>query len=117
MENIFDEIKEDTDTVTEFENDTTLSDVATNYVEKKALNVVDLDEINTKDKVLTHSGIDTTGKAYEYKYILREDIRYRVPISVIIQIKALMESSDVTTFKVTAKGEGMRKRYTTIPLV
>lgn len=76
--------------------------------------VADLDKLElSKMEVLNGSGEDSAGKAYSYRYVLFEDREYRVPPSVLTQIKTLLEKNEALAFvKVEKSGEGLKTNYT-----
>jgi len=54
---------------------------------------------------------------FPYKYIEIEGIRYKVPLSVLANLKVILaEKPDLKTFKVTKTGASIDTRYTVIPL-
>ena len=57
------------------------------------------------------------GDKYKVSYIVVDDEEYRVPNSVLEQLQTFLEEKpEMTTFKVTKKGEGKGTKYTVIPL-
>lgn len=54
---------------------------------------------------------------FPYKYIEVSGERYKLPVSVLASLKAILEENPLLKkFKVKKSGEGMETRYTVIPL-
>jgi hypothetical protein len=54
---------------------------------------------------------------FPYKYVQVEGLKYKVPSSVLANLKAILEENpNLKKFKVKRTGEGMDTRYTVIPL-
>lgn len=61
--------------------------------------------------------IATDGKIFSYKYITVNETDYRVPNSVLDQMKSFLESKpNITKFKVIKKGSGLNTQYQVLPL-
>jgi hypothetical protein len=96
---------------------TTLKESAKAYVPKQTLNIADLPEVSVDLDLQDGEGTDNEGKPFKYKFIQINGQDYRVPGSVIGDLKAMLEEKpNMTKFKVTKKGAGMNTRYTIIPL-
>lgn len=96
---------------------TTLKEAAKAYTPKQTLNIADLPEVPTDLQLEDREGMDNEGKPFKYKVINLNGADYRVPGSVIGDLKALMEEKpNLAKFKVIKKGTGMNTRYTSIPL-
>ena len=53
---------------------------------------------------------------FPYKYVEVDGVRYKMPISVFKDLKALREETpNLTKFKVKKTGEGINTSYTVIP--
>ncbi len=98
-------------------NMSSLKEEALAYEKSTTKNVADLEVFDIGMETLTHEGINKEGEKYSYKYITdKEGIKYRVPWSVLDQIKAFLEENpDQTLFKVKKSGEGKQTAYTVIP--
>jgi hypothetical protein len=60
---------------------------------------------------------DKDGKEFSIQVIEVDGEEYRVPVSVVKQLKEqLAENSGMTKFKVRKSGEGMNTSYTVVPL-
>lgn len=80
-------------------------------VTPKPKNITDLEAVSVEQEVFYEERENQEGKKYDFHYILVDDTEYRVPVSVINQIQAIMKSSPVKTFKVIKTGEGMQTKY------
>lgn len=75
-------------------------------------NIAELPSIPTDLEVQSE-----TEAEYPYLYIVVNGEKYRVPGSVLGNLKAILqENPNLTKFKVAKTGEGMETRYTVIPL-
>jgi len=101
----------------------TISEYAKDYIQTSATkNIADLEEVSTDLELLDDSfefTKDGDTKTVEQKVILVDDEQYRVPKSVIQQIKVLMEDNpDLKKFKVKKSGTTKDDtRYQVIPLM
>lgn len=96
----------------------TISETAKSYEAPSTKNIADLDEVTTdldvKDDVW-HD--DEKNLDVPYKFIELNNDRYRVPVSVLKSLKAILaENPDLKKFKVKKTGEGLKTSYTVIPL-
>ena len=96
----------------------TLKDTAKAYVpESKVKNIAELPQISVDFEMKENEAIDNEGKPFKYKYVEVNGEKYRVPGSVIGMIKDLLEENqNLKSFKVKRTGEGLKTRYTVIPL-
>lgn len=95
----------------------TLKDFAKDYVPKKTKNIAELPQVAVDVELMDGEGTDEEGKTFRYKYITVNGEEYRVPFVVIGQLKDMQsEIPNLKLFKVTKKGEGLKTRYTVIPL-
>jgi len=90
-----------------------LKDTAINHEQKsKVNNIADLQSVSTDLEVK-----EDTEAEFPYQYVEIEEIRYRIPSSVLSNLKAILEENkELKKFKVKKTGEGMDTRYTVIPL-
>jgi hypothetical protein len=78
------------------------------------LQVVSLDDLNLQDG----TGTDEKGEAFEYKFVTVGSVQYRVPPSVLGEIKKILKlKPEVAKVKVVRKGTGLSTRYEVEPLV
>lgn len=95
----------------------TLKDTAKGYVPKQTKNIADLPSVSIEAEIKDGEAIDNEGKPFQYKYIEKDSEAFRVPGAVIGQIKDLLEANpNLKSFRVKRTGEGLKTRYTTIPL-
>jgi hypothetical protein len=98
-------------------NMTTLRQAAKKYEPKTTLNVSDLKEVSTENDIMTKSFTKNDGEMVSYQAIEVDGQEYRMPISVIKQLKEMIdEKPNMTKFKVKKSGTGMSTKYTVIPL-
>lgn len=77
----------------------------------KMHNVTELEAVSVEEDVREEERIDAEGEKYTVSFLIREDVEYRVPNSVVTQVQELMESENLKTFKVISTGTGMKTRY------
>lgn len=95
----------------------TLKDEAKGYVPKQTKNIADLPQVDVNTELYDGVGTDDAGTEFKYKYMDVNGEEYRVPNMVIGQIKDLIEMSpNLKLVRVKRTGEGLKTRYTTIPL-
>ena len=96
----------------------TIKDSAKRYEPKRMKNVADLDAVRTDvDFVENEERKDQTGETYTVSYFVFNNEEYRVPGSVLEQLKAILESKpDLRTFKVKKTREGKGTKYQVITL-
>jgi len=67
--------------------------------------------------VVEDNFVNKEGEEVKQKVIVVEGEKYRVPVSVLNNLKVLLEDNkDLKFFKVKKTGEGMDTRYIAIPL-
>jgi len=94
-----------------------LKEEAQDYQPKQTKNVADLPKISIDVDMKDGEGTDKEGVSFKYKFILLDGEEYRVPYVVLGQIKDLLEENpNLKSFKVKKAGEGLKTRYTVIPL-
>ena len=87
------------------------------YTTPKTLNVADLEELSLELEIETRDFTDGEDKPFSIEVVSIDGEDYRVPKSVIKQIKAILEAKpDVKKVKVTKDGEGLNTSYQVIPL-
>ena len=95
----------------------TLKECAKEFQPKQTLNIAELQEVSVDLQLEDREGIDNDGKPFSYKVINLNGTDYRVPSSVLGDLKAILEQKPtLEKFKVSKKGAGMNTRYTVIPL-
>lgn len=94
-----------------------LKESAKVYEPKKTKVVSDLDSVNIDQEIYIRDGEDNDGNAFNYSYITVDGEDYRIPVSVIEQLQEQINNiPDLKKIKVIKKGEGMKTKYTVIPL-
>ena len=85
---------------------------AEEYEPPQTKNIADLGVVDLGSEVKEEKDVE-----FPYKYIEKDNERYRVPITVIKSIKALKEDKkDLRFVKVKRTGEGLKTEYTVIPV-
>src|SRR3990167_596867 len=97
----------------------TLKQEAMDYKPMQTKNIAELEIVNTDLDLKEEEGInDDTQKPFSYKYVEINGEKYRVPVSVIKSLQAILkENPKLTKFKVKKQGEGLKTSYTVIPLM
>ena len=100
------------------ENKKTIGQVAEEYEPEVTKVISDLDEVSIDLNTEIYVGVGSDGKTFNYYYIVVGDVKYRVPQSVLSQLKVFRkEKPDMKLFKVNRVGTGITDtRYTVIPL-
>jgi len=95
----------------------TIRDEAKAYEPKQTTkNISELNSVST-DLVLEDDSFEFEGKEIKQKVIVVNGERYRMPVSVIRDLKVILEDNpNLKNFKVKKTGQQMETRYTVIPL-
>jgi len=92
---------------------TKLIEEAQAYEPKQTLNIADLEIVSVDVDIQEENDVE-----FPYKFITVDGKRYRVPTSVIAELKEhLAENPKLSKFRVKKTGDGMNTKYTVIPLV
>jgi len=92
---------------------TTLKEEAQAYEPKKTLTIADLDKVDISFPMEDRVGKDQQGKEFNYKVMIFNSQEYRVPSTVLEEIKKMISlKPDLTHVKVTQSGSGLNTRYT-----
>jgi len=95
----------------------TLKTEATAYESKSVGNIADLPKVSVDLKIEEREGTNEEGKTFNYKVIIVEGQEYRVPVSVLKSLKAMLQDNpNLKQFKVKKTGAGMNTEYIVIPL-
>ena len=101
----------------------TLTEFAKAFEPAKTHNISELKDIPTDLQIIDDEFViekdKETGekKVVKQKVVILNNEKYRVPISVIADLKAILEKNpNLQKFSVTKKGTGLQTRYTVIPL-
>lgn len=90
----------------------TLKEEAKGYSPKQTKNIAELEVVPTDVEIKEETDVE-----FPYKYLVKDNERYRVPNTVLEQLQSILkEKPDLKTIKVSKKGEGLKTSYTVIPL-
>lgn len=91
---------------------TTLKDAAQGYTPKQTKNVADLPQVSISAEMF-----ENTEAEFPYKYIEMNGEEYRVPDVVLRDMQTMLKENPlITAFKIRKQGEGLKTRYTVIPV-
>ena len=94
----------------------TLKESAKAYEPPQTLNVADLDFISVDVEVTTEKHQDKEGKEFEVNVCEVEGKKYRIPNSVLEQLKMILGKFDDTKYVTVGKtGTGLATKYTVMP--
>ena len=94
-----------------------IKESAENFEPKVTLNIADLDKVPVELTLFLREGEDNDGNPFSYHFVTINEKDYRVPASVLEQLKEqLTANPKLTHFKVNKKGSGLKTKYTVIPL-
>ena len=95
----------------------TLKQEAQAYESQRVGNISELPSVSTDLVVEDKTGVDKNGEAYNYKVVLENGKEYRVPASVLRDLKSMLEESpNLKRFRVKKSGVGLDTEYMIIPL-
>ena len=95
----------------------TIGEEAKAYEPQRMKNIVDLEAVSVQQEFKKEDRLDQTKEKYTVSFIVIDNEEYRVPNSVLEQLQTLIkEKPDMTSFKVSKKGEGLNTTYQVIPL-
>jgi len=93
---------------------TTLKDEALAYELQRTLNVAELPKIPIDTEIFEKIGEDEDGKSYSFRYITLNGQQYRIPKTVLDQVKTILKlRPEIKFVKVDRTGIGKATRYTT----
>ena len=97
---------------------TTIGDSAKVYEPKSMRNIADLETVRTDvEFVENEERMSGEGEKYFVNYISIDKIEYRVPNTVLEQLKEILKAKPETkTFKVSKIGVGLNTKYSVFPL-
>ena len=96
----------------------TLKGAAEAYEPKKTKNIVELARVPVDVEIESKTFNEGSDDEFTIDVINVDGLEYRVPSSVLKNLKALViEMPDLKAIKVTKSGEGLNTSYTVIPLV
>lgn len=95
----------------------TIKELAQAYTTPKTMNIADLPKVSVDFKIVPRTGKNENGEEFDYNVVEINSNEYRVPNSVLDQLKTLLENKpDLKEFKVVKTGTGMNTRYQVIAL-
>ncbi len=93
-----------------------IKESARTYEPPQTLNIADLERVSVDIDLKDAIG-GKPGEEFKYKFIVVADKEYRVPGTVIGQLKAILETlPDTKNFNVSKTGEGRATKYQVIPI-
>jgi hypothetical protein len=94
-----------------------LKENAQEYEPQQTKNIAELEVVPIESEVLEREFNDKDGNPFKISVIVVDGEDYRVPVSVLKSLKAiLVEKPEVKAIKVLKSGEGLKTEYTVIPL-
>jgi len=94
-----------------------LKDTAKEHIPKQTLNIADLDRVNLTLPIEDRTGTDSEGKEFSYKVMIENDLEYRVPNTVLEEIKKILAlKPEVSFVHVSKTGSGLNTRYSVMAL-
>ena len=94
-----------------------IKDFAKAYEPQRMGNIADLEKVETKTEIKSETRKDQSGEEYHVMFVLVEGKEYRVPASVVEQLKTILaELPDLQYFKVNKTGQDKATKYQVIPL-
>ena len=95
----------------------TIKELAEAYEPKETKNIADLEKVSTTMDVEVKEFTKGDGEMFSVNIAVIDGEDYRVPTSVIIQLKAIMvKLPELAFFSVSKSGEGLKTTYQVIPL-
>jgi len=90
----------------------TLKEAAQVYEPKQTKNIADLDIVDINLPIDLETKEDSDGKEFSYHFITVGDEKYRVPNTVLDDLKTMIENNPTIKYvKVLKEGEGLKTRY------
>tara|TARA_R100001530_G_scaffold133097_1_gene106099 strand:- start:320 stop:658 length:339 start_codon:yes stop_codon:yes gene_type:complete len=95
----------------------TLKEEASSYEKKQTKNIAELDSIPIDLELENREGKDNEGKPFKYKVAVLNGEDYRVPWTVLSDLKAILKvRPDLKNIKVNKDGHGLATKYTVVAL-
>jgi len=96
---------------------TNLRESAKAYMPPQTRNIAELEAVSLDVPITEKKGINKEGQEFSFHVATVAGEEYRVPSSVLGDIKAIMTAKpSLKTIKVIKKGQGMNTSYTVVPL-
>lgn len=94
-----------------------LKDFTKAYEPQKTHNIAELQAVSTDIEVNEEVRKNAEGEDYNLIYTVIDNEEYRIPTSVLIQLKTLLDAKpDLKQFKVLRTGKNMLTKYQVIQL-
>lgn len=94
-----------------------LKEAANKFEPKTTKNIADLEIVRTDYPIQDREGLDQDGKIFKYKVVLVGTDEFRVPNSVLADIKSILAAKpNLKTIKVIKKGTGLNTKYSVVSL-
>jgi len=94
-----------------------LKENAKEYEPQQTKNIAELEVVPVDSETLEREFKDKDGNGFKISVIVVDGEDYRVPVSVLKSLKAILEEKpEVKAIKVLKSGEGLKTEYTVIPL-
>ena len=89
-----------------------LKEAAQEYKPKQTLNITDLDRVDLSFPIEDREGTNAEGETFKYRVMVVNGLEYRVPTTVIEEIKKMLDlKPDLAFVQVTKTGSGLSTRY------
>ena len=96
---------------------TDIKEAAQNYEPASTKNIAELPKVSVASEIVEKTFKEGTAEEFKVNVINVDGEDYRVPDSVLNNLKAILEEKpDLQSFKVKKEGTDLRTRYTVIPL-
>lgn len=95
-----------------------LKDVVKTVEQKTTKNIADLEQFSIQNvDVELKKGVNNDGEEFEYYAATIGEQEYRIPLTVMVQMRTLLEANeDADLVRVIKTGEGMRSKYQVVSL-
>jgi len=94
-----------------------LKDKAKEYEPQQTKNIAELEIVLVDSEILEREFKDKDGNTFKINVIVVEGEDYRVPVSVLKSLKAILEEKpEIKAIKVLKTGEGLKTEYTVMPV-
>jgi len=95
----------------------TIKEEAQTYSSSQMKNIADLEVVSVEQEIKSDTRKNKENEEYKVSYINVAGVEYRVPNSVLEQLKTMLDvKPDLKTFRVMKKGEGLNTTYTVVQL-
>ena len=96
---------------------TSIKEFAKTHEPRSMRNIVELETVRADIEIKEEDRKDQNNDEYPVMFVVVDAVEYRVPSSVVTQLKAIIAAKpDLASFKVTKSGEGKGTKYQVISL-